>query len=244
MASQRYLRQVAECIVNADEEAPGFWADLLVEVARLQGERRRKPATDPVVAEPGPSEGDPLTPPEQGDDAGDRTGATDQADEECTGAAEMAVDERAEGAPIERTPTPEDDPTPQTIVEGEPRDRGSPPTESARTSEPRPLSFEQRRPRPFPQGILDPPSEGCWRCGGPDHFRRECPRRREIPAIQVCYRCGRQGVTVRTCPECRAGWLAQGPYVPGRETERPAPPRRRGLPPPMRRREYGYTGEE
>ncbi|KMQ92132.1 gag protein [Lasius niger] len=101
----------------------------------------------------------------------------------------------------------------------------------------RPLSPSQRRPRPFPDGILDPPSQGCWICGGPDHFRRECPRKPFEHAVQYCYRCGYPGTTVRNCPNCREGWLAQGPYVRGRGHTGPDPPKRRGLPPPWNRRE-------
>ncbi|KMQ83372.1 tissue factor pathway inhibitor [Lasius niger] len=38
--SREYLRAVAEMIIEKDDERPGFWADLLVEVARLQADRR------------------------------------------------------------------------------------------------------------------------------------------------------------------------------------------------------------
>ncbi|KMQ86001.1 hypothetical protein RF55_15159 [Lasius niger] len=81
--------------------------------------------------------------------------------------------------------------------------------------------------------LTDPtPPDGCWNCGGRDHFYSECPRPRPIP---FCYRCGRQGMTVKDCVVCREAWLAQGPYRPGHGHEGPEPPRRQGHPPPRGR---------
>lgn len=51
-------------------------------------------------------------------------------------------------------------------------------------------------------------------------------------------RCGRPETTVRQCPDCRSGWYAQGPYVPGKGHGGPAPQRRRGGPPGARRGPY------
>ncbi|KMQ83118.1 gag [Lasius niger] len=231
MASDRDLREIAECIVASDEKTPGFWADLLVEVARIQSERRRRAATEHTT-DTGPSE-ERLSP---SSEPGDET-------EDLAGAVSLAAGESAGSAPQEPLPTPEEEPGSRETLETESETQGHP--DGPNSSSPHRLFAPgPGRPRPFPQGVLDPPSEGCWQCGGPDHFRRECPRRNEFHAVQMCYRCGRKGRTVRTCPDCREGWLAQGPYIPGRESERPTPPRRRGLPPPMRRREHGYTGEE
>ncbi|KMQ84172.1 gag protein [Lasius niger] len=213
--SREYLQAIATTILERDEENPGFWADLLAEVARLQTHRRLHRQT------------------------------------ETSGAEEVAVPEEPEAAD-EATSEPEADAPHDVGVEGpmgppstsEEEASGVAPTppphvdlESESRAQPRSVDPTRRLPRPFPGEIMGPTSEGCWRCGGPDHFRRECPRRDDHGAVQLCFRCGRLGTTVRNCPKCKEGWLAQGPYVRGRGHIGPDPPRRRGLPPPMRRRE-------
>ncbi|KMQ84022.1 zinc finger protein containing cchc type domain containing protein [Lasius niger] len=205
-------------ILERDEERPGFWADLLAEVARLQADQRcaRQAANSGGQEDVAVSAGLETT-----------CGASEAS---CDPKADTPQDAKAE-AQMDPPPTEEE----EACVES-PR----PPTcgelEEERRTPIRVISMG-RRPRTFPGEILGPTSLGCWRCGGPDHFFRECPRRREGCAVAFCYRCGRLGTTVRDCPKCREGWLAQGPYVQGRGHAGPEPPRRRGLPPPMRLRE-------
>lgn len=78
----------------------------------------------------------------------------------------------------------------------------------------------QRRPRlcPWVADIMGPPSEGCWGCRGPDHFRRECPRRGEYgPGVLLMRPPGYNGAHVSEEPRgmarprpLRAGTRARG----------------------------------
>lgn len=47
MASGKDVRRIAALIVGEDDENPGFWADILVEVARIQADRRRAKPSEP-----------------------------------------------------------------------------------------------------------------------------------------------------------------------------------------------------
>ncbi|KMQ82489.1 gag protein [Lasius niger] len=195
-------------VLERDDERPGFWADLLVEVARLQTERRN------TRQEEQSREGKEAAAPE-----GTEAAQEDPRDAEAEASPEPP--QKAEEKAREETPIP----------------TGSVERDDTLRVPARRVEPALRRPRPFPGEVMGNTSYGCWRCGGPDHFRRECPRRDDPCAVQICYRCGRLGTTVRNCPNCREGWLAQGPYVRGRGHAGPEPPRRRGLPPPMRMRE-------
>lgn len=184
----------------------------MVEVARLQADRRcvRQAATsggEENVAAP--------ETPEDACEVGEATGDTE---------ANASHDVKAE-APKDSPPTAKKEavvvpPRPQEYVE----------LDSERRAPIRLVALERRLPRPFPGEVMGPTSQGCWRYGGPDHFFRECPRRRNGCAVKICYRCGSLDTTVRNCPNCREGWLAQGPYIQGRGHAGPELPRRRGLP--------------
>lgn len=236
------LSAIAECIVQREEERPGFWADLLVEVPRLQAGRRRGRMEDPPTLR----RGHPRT--------RLRAPVRFETPGKDSPKPEGRPEQQSLVTPEETHPLTSTEPSPQTPERpasteftGAPREHW---LEDLQRQEPEPLEEiprvppklvapELRRPRPFPDGIMGR-TEGCWLCRSPDHFRRECPRSNEPQVVQICYRCGRLGTTVRNCPECREGWLAQGPYVPGRGHVGPDPPRRRGPPLPMRRREHGW----
>lgn len=82
--------------------------------------------------------------------------------------------------------------------------------------------LESWEAEPDPVIAEDPePPAGCWNCGSRTHLARNCDREKR----EYCFRCGSRGCTVRTCPHCRQGWLAQGPYIPGRGYPGPDPPR-------------------
>jgi len=105
------------------------------------------------------------------------------------------------------------EPTRESPWDRPPERRPSPTAGDGPVSPPRPPTPEDQAPR-----------RGCWNCGSGGHLSRDCPRGMDR---DYCFRCGTRGYTVRTCPYCRPGWLAQGPYVPGRGHQGPDPPRGR-----------------
>lgn len=214
MVSQRDLREMAEAIAGQDERQPGFLAALMAEVVLVQTEERRGQRTETIDPEKGAEAGgserpdSTATEPERPGDDSPPLNHPPPPVRETEAAPKAKGSAQSEGAIGPRGLATEFTGAPhehwlQDLLKREPS-----PGERPTPRKHRPLSPSQRRPRPFPDNILDPPSQGCWICCGPDHFRRECPRKPLEHAVQYCYRCGYPGTTVRNCPNCREGWVA------------------------------------
>lgn len=154
MMSRIYLRAVAEMLIENDDKSPGFWADLVAEVARLQADQRS---------------------PEEPSHENPRVAAT-----EGTEAALEVPCDAEEKAPTDPPQTAEE----KTLDEAQKRQVNEALEHPFRASIRR-VELERRLSRLFPGEIMGNISQGCWRCSGPDHFRRECPRRGETCAVQL-----------------------------------------------------------